>query len=78
MNFSKFNLGKHRDATGNPRNLMLYYYFDLKKKFQIEFKSEIKYSQKFPKPKTWGIGVSFPDLREMTNCNSPIHQIPKE
>jgi hypothetical protein len=32
-----------------------------KKKFQIDFKSETKYSPKYPKPETRGIGFSFPD-----------------
>ena len=49
-----------------------------KKRFQIEFKSEIKYSSKFPEPETRGIGFSFPDPRGMTNCHSPIPRIPEE
>ena len=49
-----------------------------KKTFQIDFKSEIKYSLKFPEPETRGIGFSFPDPRGMTNCHSPIPQIPEE
>ena len=52
-----------------------------KKKFQIYFKSETKYSPNIPqnpKLQTRVIGFSFPDPQGMTNCHSPIPRIPEE